>query len=42
MRPYRHALVQNTERSWFRGGVPRWSTAVPSTVAAGTGVILAQ
>jgi hypothetical protein len=42
MRPYRHVLVQNTERSWFRGGRPRWSTAVPNTIAAATGLILAQ
>jgi len=42
MRPYRHVLVQNTATSWFRGGKPRWSTAVPSTVAAGTGLIVAQ
>lgn len=42
MRPYRHLLVQNTTTSWYRGGTPRWSTAVPNSVAAGTGLILAQ
>jgi hypothetical protein len=42
MRPYRRVLVQNTTTSWFKGGTPRWSTAVPSSVAAGTGLILAQ
>ncbi|HEX3468730.1 MAG TPA: hypothetical protein VHT05_11685 [Candidatus Elarobacter sp.] len=42
MRPYRRVLVQNTRTSWFRGGRPQWSNAVPREVAGGTGIILAQ
>lgn len=41
-RSYGHVLVPNTTTSWFRGGKPRWSPQVPSTIAPETGVILAQ
>jgi hypothetical protein len=37
---YSKVLVQNTTTSWYNGGTPTWSTSVPTSVPAGTGVIL--
>jgi hypothetical protein len=37
---YNEVLVQNTSTSWYNGGTPTWSTSVPTTVPAGSGVIL--
>jgi Concanavalin A-like lectin/glucanases superfamily len=39
---YGHALSRNTSTSWAAGGTAQWSTTVPTTIGAKTGVILAQ
>jgi len=39
---YGHVLVQNTSTTWAAGGTAQWSTSVPTTIGATSGVILAQ
>lgn len=39
---YGHLLVHNTSATWAAGGTPIWSTTVPTTIGADTGIILAQ
>lgn len=39
---YGHVLVPNTSRTWAAGGTAQWSTSVPTTIGATTGVILSQ
>ena len=38
---YGHVLSRNTSATWAAGGTAQWSTSVPTTVGANTGVILA-
>lgn len=38
---YGHRLVPNTSKTWAAGGTAQWSTSVPTSVGANTGLILA-
>jgi hypothetical protein len=40
--PYGHVLIHNVDETWAAGGKALWSTAVPQTIAADSGVILAR
>ena len=39
---YGHQLVRNTSATWSNGGTAQWSTTVPTSIASGQGIILAQ